>query len=422
MEFTLNIRANVDRFSSGFAQMRKDTELFKRSMNGVSSVISGLRGGLAAVGLTVFNNSVDKLIEKADAVKDRAEALNVSKSLVQQIGNVVDIDRATTAMEKLAEAQQKITSGDDKDFKLTKHFAELGVTLEDIKSKNFEQLFLQIADSMNRTASSGAKITAMRAILGRGSGAPLIEGFQKGLNSSQANAGIMSDETIDELSRMKDERKVAGGFLSDMMLGPKSLWAKVITGLSVLPRIPGAIIDDATGQKDAEISQEVRAKRMQEKLSPRDAERARKQIEQAQADAKSAKDKEKLAKVQERADAMRLQNREKLNDLLRSEMTAEQRINAIKKERLELQKQINSESDPLKKQKLLSRDLELRGDLSQLRKASENGSRMIEGDSMAKRGLFIGSTPSPIRQIEHQTIILKKVEKHLADLNKKADE
>jgi hypothetical protein len=422
MEFTIGINAKVDRFSAGFATMRRETELFKKSITGVTTVWNNLKGGFAAVGGYMVLGKLREVIAAVDEIKDTSESLNISTNLAQRIANVTDLNKASAAMLKLAEAQQKVVDGSDKDFKIAKQFGEIGVTLQDLKTKNFEQLFIQIADSMHRAALDANKLLALKEIFGNGSG-ELMKGFRKGIDSPLANRFVLSDQEMEDVGSWQDILKGvdhAARFGLAKILNPRMRYGALgnLEGMLEKP-LASAYQTHVQGGPDVALSE--REKLIGKFLESR-TNRAKGDVATAEDQSRTAKEAQKLEKVLEQVEALKIQNAEKYRELLRSEMTAEQRINAIKKERLELQKQINSESDPLKKQKLLSRDLELRGDLSQLRKASENGSRMLEGDSMAKRGLFIGSTPSPIRQIEHQTIILKKVEKHLADLNKKADE
>jgi hypothetical protein len=143
--------------------------------------------------------------------------------------NVGDINKTGNALEKVAEIQAKILAGEDGDLKLTRAFAELGVSLDSIKGKNHHQIFFQIAESLKDAEVSAEKLNAIGTILG-GKGDDLLPMFRKGLDSAEANAGVVSNNDVEDFIKLQHEAQKA-------LVPTKEFWSIVKTGAANLKEV-----------------------------------------------------------------------------------------------------------------------------------------------------------------------------------------
>lgn len=422
------VKIGLDGKSSFFPtieKMNRETRLLTASFSSFDKLLSGLKSGAGAIGLIAVNNQLKEIIERADQINDRSKAFNLDTNTVQRIDNVIGFDKAQGALNKLAEAQQKVLSGDDKDFKVLKAFAELGVSLEDLQRKEFQQVFEQIADAMNRAEISGKKLAAVRDILGKDSSS-LIQGFQKGLNSKQANSGLLSEEDLKLLDAMKDQQKTnsivtvwkefasVAGIFGNMLK----------TGITSIPDSVRYILQDPRERSEQNI-QNFRARQQQERLDARDKKRAEDQAKAAADKAKAEKDaekaKEKADKIAEQTSKLRAENEAKILELFREQLPAEERRLSLTRERLALQKQIDAETDPLKREKLVKQLLSVNEAELGMRQES-NARYQIASDSLSRIGLFRGGSDSVNFTARQQLDELKAIKTAIRSLEERSRE
>lgn len=384
-DLLIRISADGKQFFPTIERMAKETKLLTKSLGGLSALTQGIGGFVGVLGLNEANRKLDEMVDKADSIKDRANALNLTTDLVQRIENASggDFEKSRSGLEKLAEAQQKVLSGEDKDFKISKQFAELGISLDDIKKKNFAQLFEQIADSMERAAISGQKIAALRDILGK-SGGRLVEAFQKGLSGPEATNFILSPEEIERLASFKsaeqrsrlrslvkqfatDQAQNFGGLKRNIAEGEQTpgtflALGPVITGIIRAFRnaLPGSTESDGTVK-------------IPEGFEDRARDRAVTAVKQAQAE-------------------------QELNE-------------ARKKEWEHLQKILDKEKEK-----------EIKGSKDRFQTFSLNLARRPEADELTRIGLFRGGYDRTFSIQERQEKLLKEAVKQLQQLNKTVEE
>jgi hypothetical protein len=422
-DLLIRISADGKSFFPTIEKMNRETRVLTESLGQLDKITTGIGGLAGALGIKAISDSIDELVERADTIKDRANALGLSNQTVQKISNVTDFDQARSGLEKLADAQQRVLTGDDKDFKVVKAFAELGVTLDDLKKKNFQQLFDQIADSTERAAISGAKLTALKDILGKGGGR-LVEGFQKGFNGGQANSFLLDDSQIKQLGDLKDMKRSVGGFWSELGAIAKVRLSQIEIGLLSLPDSARYILSDPVAlSRDAQGN--AKAKANQSRLDIVDSEKAKKQVEAAEAAEKEKKAQEDAKKIQEKAGELKQHNEERLNRLYRDGLSIDQRKLQISKERKLLQDQILKETDPIKREQLVNRDLDLMEENNRIKPSSQKSITLAhrpDADELAKIGLFRGGYDRTQSIQEKSERHLKNAVDELRKLNHTAEE
>lgn len=154
-------------------------------------------------------------IEKGDQLQDIAEKFGVSASKLQMLGNAASVfgsglDQVSAGLNKLSLAQQKAVSGEDGADALVATFAEVGISLEELRSMGAEDIFLRIADSFASGANDGRQFVIVNELLGKAQ-TDLIKVLNQGSAAiiEQGNAiGVFSDETISSLSELSDQIKI----------------------------------------------------------------------------------------------------------------------------------------------------------------------------------------------------------------------
>ena len=154
-------------------------------------------------------------IEKGDQLQDIAEKFGVSASKLQMLGNAASVfgsglDQVSAGLNKLSLAQQKAVSGEDGADALVATFAEVGISLEELRTMGAEDIFLRIADSFASGANDGRQFVIVNELLGKAQ-TDLIKVLNQGSAAiiEQGNAiGVLSDDAISNLSELSDQIKV----------------------------------------------------------------------------------------------------------------------------------------------------------------------------------------------------------------------
>lgn len=153
-------------------------------------------------------------IEKGDQLQDIAEKFGVSASKLQMLGNAASVfgsglDQVSAGLNKLSLAQQKAVSGEQGAEALVATFAEVGISLDELRTISAEDIFLKIADSFASGANDGRQFVIVNELLGKAQ-TDLIKVLNQGSQAiiEQGNAiGVFSNETIAQLSAASDSIK-----------------------------------------------------------------------------------------------------------------------------------------------------------------------------------------------------------------------
>ena len=175
------------------------------------------QAGQALVGAFAFGKIIQGFstaIEKGDELQDIAEKFGVSASKLQMLGNAASVfgsglDQVSAGLNKLSLAQQKAVSGESGSEALVDTFAEVGISLEELRSITAEDIFLKIADSFASGANDGRQFVIVNELLGKAQ-TDLIKVLNQGSEAitEQGNViGVFSDETIAQLSAASDSIK-----------------------------------------------------------------------------------------------------------------------------------------------------------------------------------------------------------------------
>ena len=154
-------------------------------------------------------------IEKGDQLQDIAEKFGVSASKLQMLGNAASlfgsgVDQVSAGLNKLSLAQQKAVSGEAGAEALVATFAEVGISLEELRTMGAEDIFLRISDSFASGANDGRQFVIVNELLGKAQ-TDLIKVLNQGSAAiiEQGNSmGVFSDETISSLSELSDQIKI----------------------------------------------------------------------------------------------------------------------------------------------------------------------------------------------------------------------
>jgi hypothetical protein len=175
------------------------------------------QAGTALVGAFAFDKIIsgfNSAIEKGDQLQDIAEKFGVSASKLQMLGNAASVfgsglDQVSAGLNKLSLAQQKAVSGEQGAEALVATFAEVGISLEELRTISAEDIFLKIADSFASGANDGRQFVIVNELLGKAQ-TDLIKVLNQGSAAitEQGNTiGVYSDETIAQLSAASDAIK-----------------------------------------------------------------------------------------------------------------------------------------------------------------------------------------------------------------------
>ncbi len=186
----------------------------ERSASGMKETFSqigqAIVGGFSANAIIQFGREA---LATADLVSNLSNRLKISSESVQSLGVLakeagLDMGTFESAIMRVTRAQADATNGSKAQIKA---FADLGISIEEVKSLNAEQLFERVAVALNENKGSAQATSAAYDLLGRGAGTALgviqqlgSEGFEA-LNQRMKDAGqILSDEVITNLDRVDD--------------------------------------------------------------------------------------------------------------------------------------------------------------------------------------------------------------------------
>ena len=198
------------------AKLALDASGFDRGL--ATAQTSVMRFAKTTGGLIAGAFALDKIIagfssaiEKGDQLQDIAEKFGVSASKLQLLGNAASvfgsgIDQVSAGLNKLSLAQQKALAGDKG---LAETFAEVGISLDELRSMAPEDILLRISDSFASGANEGRQFIIVNELLGKAQ-TDLIKVLNQGsaaIIEQGENIGVYTDEQIASLSALSDSLK-----------------------------------------------------------------------------------------------------------------------------------------------------------------------------------------------------------------------
>jgi hypothetical protein len=198
------------------AKLALDASGFDRGL--ATAQTSVMRFAKTTGGLIAGAFALDKIIagfssaiEKGDQLQDIAEKFGVSASKLQLLGNAASvfgsgIDQVSAGLNKLSLAQQKALAGDKG---LAATFTEVGISLDELRSMQPEDILLKISDSFASGANEGRQFIIVNELLGKAQ-TDLIKVLNQGsaaIIEQGENIGVYTDEQIASLSALSDSLK-----------------------------------------------------------------------------------------------------------------------------------------------------------------------------------------------------------------------
>ena len=189
-------------WSAGLRKMEAGT---KAAAGRMAGGMAGMIGGVFAVGFLV--SATRRIVQHADQVHKTAVRIGASTDTIQKFDFAATQSGATMSdVEKsfinTAKAMESAKQG------LTTHiraFQAFGITMQMLNVMSPEQVFLKIADAIEKAGGAMDKAKSLQDIMGRG-GKALIPAFVSGFTGLAGSAPEGIDEaTIQNLVRFNDE-------------------------------------------------------------------------------------------------------------------------------------------------------------------------------------------------------------------------
>jgi len=189
----MNVKGRTSLDGSGWAAgLRKMEVGTKGAAARMAGSMSSMIGGVFAVGF--LTSATRRIVQHADQIDKTAKRINASTDTVQKFdfaatqsgASLTDVEKAFLNTSKAIEgAKQGLTTQ-------MRAFEAFGITMQLLKNSTPEQIFLKIAESIEKAGGALDKAKSLQDIMGRG-GSALIPAFTGGF------AGLMGDapETID---------------------------------------------------------------------------------------------------------------------------------------------------------------------------------------------------------------------------------
>jgi hypothetical protein len=318
----------------------KFQEALKQAENGINQLgrasLSSLSGGLLGGGLTGFVsgtvNAMMAVVTRIESVVQRAGALNISRDQVNRLDRFSSIagqsfESGDQAVQTLRRARADALAGDDDAARL---FERIGLALEEIKDLRPDELFDRVLGTATQAKLDAERFNSYAKLLGSGYASAVLPiasspAAMKSVEEPQPWAGRKIDEFVMSLSGTDLEKLF------------KNAKRKEVRQLAT-PFEPFS---------DFGIRQ------------------------------------------REQAEFMAEQNRQRTEQVGRSMLTTEERINEVIAERLRISRLITEENDPIKRQKFIGDAIAVESEIAALTQKRE-GEITVKGSPRAT---------DPLRQI-----------------------
>jgi hypothetical protein len=184
-------------FRSGLEEVRSSTHRF-------ASDIKSMFAGAFAVGAIVAG--FKSVIDQGEKIGDLAKRFRVPAEELQRLGmagNVSGTSMETVArsMQRLRQSMAEAVSGSGK---AREAFLGMGISMEQLQLMTTEEVYYRIADALANTTNETDKITLATSLFGSklaGEMIPYLEQGSERLQELGGSAGVMSEETIANLSK-----------------------------------------------------------------------------------------------------------------------------------------------------------------------------------------------------------------------------
>lgn len=242
-------------------------------------VVSAIRTGFQFI-----TGELDAMKEKLKDIQNGVSETGLSFDEFQRVKTIVEktnssVDQAGKVLESLAESLEKARKGN---VELITNYAQLGITLDDIKSKNHKQVFFQLADAMKRLELTQERLNALQKV-GGGKAPDLMPAFRKGFDTQEANRGILTDEDRAKMKEAINDSETLKGIWANIKT-EATLFALKLPLIGNALSLSGAAKAARLFQPGDDKEQMDQQEKLQDTLNGKLLEKARKQAEKAAQD------------------------------------------------------------------------------------------------------------------------------------------
>lgn len=429
------------------AGMRKASGLAKKTSQKIAGSLKGAIIGTLSAGYMAAK--AKEVGEFAKQVSDLAPALGMTTDELQQWEYVfarvgLDISDVVDAMATLSDRVEDALSGTQS---MIEDFRLIGITVDQLRGKNPQQLFELFADAVQRTTDKNRSLTAIVRNLGDDLGRKLVPVLMKGsdglreLRKEAEDLGIVLDS--DKISDIT-EKMVK---LQIVSLRLRATWAELTSAFSNLVDFGARAFNllDFTGPLGGAIGQAVGGFESDQRNDPLGLKRwadvpgnlakgwkkvisERNRAQASQDRALSKKEASLLGGGSTRAaggindeiEAKKAQAalQKKINDAAFKQMSKEQQLNTLFQQRLRLFEQIKSATGK-QKFELMGQDFDLLQQMHGINPETAGGSgaagRRAQGLTGAQGvGAFV-KRANPMLQVARQQLQIQRESKFVLD-------
>jgi hypothetical protein len=209
----MNVKGRTSLDGSGWAAgLRKMETGTKASAGRMAASMAGMVGGLFAV--SALRSATMRMVQHADAIDKMAKRMESSTDTAQKFDFAASQNGATIEMveRSFMKTAQAMEGAEQGLATYIRAFEAFGISMQQIKTSTPEEIFLKIAESIEKAGGALDKAKSLQDIMGRG-GRQLVPAFVSGFAATAASAPDPIDvdsirrlaEFNDELDRLKRE-------------------------------------------------------------------------------------------------------------------------------------------------------------------------------------------------------------------------
>jgi len=231
----MNVKGRTSLDGSGWAAgLRKMEVGTKGAAARMAGSMSSMIGGVFAIGF--LTSATRRIVQHADQIDKTAKRINASTDTVQKFdfaavqsgATLTDVEKSFINTSKAIEgAKQGLTTQ-------IRAFDAFGITMQMLKNSTPEEIFIKIAEAIQKAGGALDRAKSLQDIMGRG-GSRLIPAFTGGFADLMGDAPKTIDaETIKNLADFNDQldrlsREVLP-VAADAVSGMADLFEMLITG------------------------------------------------------------------------------------------------------------------------------------------------------------------------------------------------
>ena len=209
----MNVKGRTSLDGSGWAAGLRKMEVGTKGAAGrMAASMAGMVGGLFAV--SALRSATMRMVAHADAIDKMAKRMESSSDTAQKFDFAASQNGATIEMveRSFMKTAQAMEGAEQGLATYIRAFEAFGISMQQIKTSTPEEIFLKIAESIEKAGGALDKAKSLQDIMGRG-GRQLVPAFVSGFAATAASAPDPIDvdsirrlaEFNDELDRLKRE-------------------------------------------------------------------------------------------------------------------------------------------------------------------------------------------------------------------------